>query len=99
MHGEVARKIPFCQSFPNKTEKIAKRAENRRAPIGRAKTADTPLNYAGSGGTETRPTQIPHPLTPTNVEGSVLFRLRRRRTGTEVSTPTIVAYTGQRNPP
>ena len=31
MQGEVARKIPFCQNSPNKTEKIAKRAENRRA--------------------------------------------------------------------
>ena len=59
----------FVKSFPNKTEKIAKRAENRRAPIRRAKTADTPLNYTGSEGAETRPTQIPHPLTPTNVEG------------------------------
>ena len=62
MQGEVARKIPFCQNFPNKTEKIAKRAENRRAPIARAKTADTPLNCTGNGGKKTRPAHIPHPL-------------------------------------
>ena len=66
MQGEVARKIPFCQNFPTKTEKIAKHAEYWRAPFARAKTFDTPLHYTGNERKKTRPAQIPHPLAPSH---------------------------------
>ena len=73
MRCKARWKIPLRQNPPTKTEKIAKRAENRRAPFARAKTIETPQNYAGNEGKKNAAhPDPPPPLPPRHLAKTVL---------------------------
>ena len=96
--GEVSRKIPFCQVFPE-TKKILRNAlkKGERPSLERNPsmlhqiTQTTKRIMRG-------PHKFPFPSGPPPRRACPFFRLRRRRTGTEGSRCTVVAYKGHGNP-